>query len=277
MKSAFLRSSTTSVLHLTDLHLDRTGDEELEQLLIRIRNTDYDSVVITGDISDASNLSRHLIRLATACDPRPLYFLTGNHDYYRSTIRDVEIEVEGLCKSTRNLHYLDGRQVFKLADGIGLLGHRSWPDARAGDGLETEIENPDQWNIKDFQNLDHGQMLRRMRALGKESTKQIRSIFPLALSCYRHVLVATHVPPFANAVYYKDRPADCQHLPHFCNQSVGLALIGISRAFPRRRVSVLAGHTHGSCVRQITNNISVRVGASRIAGRIPIELVRFDA
>lgn len=274
MPSAFPRSSTTTVLFLTDLHLDRIGEDESDQLLRRIRNADFDSVIATGDISNAKNIRRHLSELATACAPRPLYFLTGNHDYHGGGFRDVEEDVDDLCKSTKNLHHLDGKRVVKLADGIGLLGHRGWPDARAGDGMETEITNPDRWSIKDFRAMDHRQTLQRMRHLGKESAGRLRNLLPLALTRFRHVLVATHVPPFDNAVYHKGKPADCQHLPHFCNLSVGLMLIGILRAFPRRRVSVLAGHSHGACSRKITGNLVVRVGASRKGGRIPLELIR---
>lgn len=269
--------STTTVLFLTDLHLDRIGEDESDHLLNRIRNADFDSVIATGDISDARNIRRHLGELATACAPRPLFFLLGNHDYYGGNFRDVEEDVADLCKSTGNLHHLDGKRVVRLADGIGLLGHRGWPDARAGDGMETEITSPDRWSIKDFSALDHQQMLQRMRHLGKESAEQLRRLFPLALTRYRHVVVATHAPPFGNVVYHKGKPADSRHLPHFCTLSVGLMLIGILRAFPRRRVSVLAGHSHGACSRKITGNLVVRVGASRKGGGIPLELVRFAA
>ena len=85
--------------------------------------------------------------------------------------------------------------------------------------------------------------------MGRESAAKLRSIYPLALTRYRHVIVATHVPPFENAVFYKHRPADDQHLAHFCNLSVGVMLIRVLRAFPDRRVSVIAGHSHGSCFR----------------------------
>lgn len=277
MKSLLSLTSPTTVLFLTDLHMNRMSESELNELQHRIRNVSCDSIIVTGDISNAANLKRHLSLLAASSAPRALYFVTGNHDYYGSTLSEVEEVIAGLCKSTPNLNHLDGNRVIQLANGIGLVEHRGWPDAQAGDGMSTEIENPDRWNIKDFRHYDHEQMLMRMRAMGKESADQIRSVFPLALTCYRHVIVATHVPPFSDAVYHKGKPSDRHHLPHFCNLSVGLALIGISRAFPQRRVSVLAGHSHSSCFRRILPNLSVRIGTSRAGGTIPFELLRLDS
>ena len=275
MTHAHTRSTTA--LFLTDLHLDRTGKEETEDLLNRIRNTESNSVILTGDISDAGSIRRHLSQIASACAPRPLYFVMGNHDYYGGGFREVEAGVHALCESTENLHLMDGTTVVSLAEGIGMVGHGGWPDARAGDGLETTVENPDRWCIGDFRDLDHGQTLLRMRGLGGESAARLRGILPLALKRHRHVVVATHVPPFANAVFHKGKPAGVEYLPHFCNATVGYMMLGLLRAFPHRRVSVLAGHSHGACARMITRNLSVRVGASRSAGAIPLDLVKFTS
>lgn len=273
MPSSFTQS--TAVLFLTDLHLDRATRDQTVDLLRRIDITRSDSVIVTGDISNAHSLHQHLGMLAAACAPRPLYFLAGNHDYYGGSFRGVELQLHELCQSTHNLHHLDGSSIFRLTDGIGLIGHSGWPDARAGDGMKTRIESPDQWNIKELRALDQSQMLDWMQSMGRESAKSIRSLYPLALTRYRHVIVATHVPPFDNAVIYNGRPADRERLPHFCNLSLGKMLIRILRSFPHRRVSVLAGHTHASCHRRITSNLSVRVGAARNGGCIPMELVRF--
>lgn len=271
------QSRSTTVLFLTDLHLDRAGKDDIEVLLHRLRSTRSNCVILTGDISDAGNIRRHLSMLAAACAPRPLYFLAGNHDFYGGSFQYVENELDSLCRSTPNLHQLDGSRIVPLARGIGLIGHRGWPDARAGKGMASSIENPDRWSIKELRNLDQSQLLDHMQSMGRESAAKLRSIYPLALTRYRHVIVATHVPPFENAVFYKNRPADDQHLPHFCNLSVGVMLVSILRAFPDRRVSVLAGHSHGSCIRRITQNLTVRVGASRYGRSIPFEVLRFAA
>jgi len=275
MPSRYNRS--TSVLYLTDLHLDRASDDQINDLLCRLRQSPASNVIITGDISDASHLKEHLRMLATACAPRPLYFLTGNHDFYGGSFKEVENELDALCRLIPNLHHLDGSQITALANGIGLIGHRGWADARAGDGMATSIENPDRWNIEDFRHLGHQQLLARMRSMGQESAAKLRSIYPLALTRFRHVIVAMHVPPFYNSVFHKGRPADDQHLSHFCSQTVGAMLTSVLTAFPHRRVSVLAGHSHGACFKRITHNLTVRVGASRDGQRIPMELLRFAA
>ena len=270
-------NQSTSVLFVTDLHLDRASDDQIDDLLHRLRQTRAGNVIITGDISDAVHLEEHLRILATTCAPRPLYFLTGNHDFYGGSFMEVENELDALCRVIPNLHHLDGNRITTLANGIGLIGHRGWPDARAGDGMATAIENPDGWSIEDLRHLDHQQLLSRMRSMGRESAAKLRSLYPLALTRFRHVIVAMHVPPFYNSVFHKGRPADKQHLPHFCCQTVGVMLTSVLKAFPHRRVSVLAGHSHGSCSKRITHNLTVRVGASRDGRRIPMELLRFAA
>jgi predicted phosphohydrolase len=277
MATPSANSSTTTVLFLTDPHLDRTAGDKVACLLRRIRNTESDVVIATGDISDALNLRRHLGLLAEACYPRPLYFLLGNHDYYGGDFDGVASDVQSLCGAIGNLHHLDGSDVIQLSDKIGLLGHGGWADARAGDGMETTVQSRDGGSIKNFVGLNHSQMLDRMRSMGVTSAQRIRRIFPLALTRYHHVIVATHVPPFYNAVLHHNNPADRKHLPHFCNLSMGVMLFGIMRYFPHRDATVLAGHSHGSCARRITRNLSIRVGASRVGDSIPIELLRFAA
>lgn len=103
----------------------------------------------------------------------------------------------------------------------------------------------------------------RMQELGRESAKSIRRILPLALTGYRHVILLTHVPPFAEAVRFNDAPCGPLHLPHYANLSAGFAIRGIARAFPKRRITILAGHSHSSSITHIDSNICVCVAHVR--------------
>jgi 3',5'-cyclic-AMP phosphodiesterase len=275
MKSSLRKS--TSTLFLTDLHLDRTPQSEIDHIYNQIRATHSENVIITGDISDADHLALHLEQLAHACAPRPMYFVNGNHDYYGGSIKKVDQVVYEMCKSIKHLYHLDAQKVIKLADGIGLIGHNGWADVRAGLGMETSVDNPDRHCIDELKRLSQNETLIEMRALARRSNQQIRSILPLALTRFRHVVIATHVPPFYNAVYHKNRLASDLHVPHFCNQSLGFMILGVLKSFPYRRVTVLAGHTHSACHMTITRNLSIRVGASRNLGSIPLNVVRLSS
>jgi len=265
-----------TALWLSDLHLDKADHGQINRLLEHISETSANCIVITGDISSAHGLMDHLGALATACMPRPVYFVTGNHDYYGSSFAEVDADIKALCAEVGNLHYLDGRQIIPLNRHTCLIGHNGWPDARAGYGIHTYLRSPDHRAIRDFRGLTRGQSLIRMQELGKESAKLIRQILPLALSRFHHVIVLTHTPPFAEAVRFNDAPCGPLHLPHYANVSAGLAIRGIANAYPTRKVTILTGHSHSSSVTHIGTNICVRVAHAR-AGRLgPLEILRLS-
>lgn len=269
-----LSTTHTTALWLGDLHLDQTHKRQRGQLFDRIHTTASDCVVVSGDISTARHLEEHLRRLAVVCAPRPLYFVAGNHDYHGSCIRNLESRLAALTKSVENLHFLDGKRIFPLGRGLCLTGHGGWADARAGYGQNTIIDTPDRHAISDFRGLDRKQALRKMTELGKESAARIRSTLPFALTRYQHVVVATHVPPFPTAVRYDDKPCGPTHLPHFANLSAGLAILGIAKAFPQRRITILAGHAHSGCTQTILPNLTIRVGHARTGRPDVFELIK---
>ena len=80
-----LYSKFNRALWLSDLHLDKASNPQIGHLLAHISATSADCLFVTGDISKARSLTDHLRLLAAACRPRPIYFVTGNHDYYGSS------------------------------------------------------------------------------------------------------------------------------------------------------------------------------------------------
>jgi predicted MPP superfamily phosphohydrolase len=73
---------------LTDIHLSFLEDQQLDRLLKRLSAKNSDAVIISGDIGEADNLHHYLGALSAALKP-PIYFVLGNHDYYRGTIEYV--------------------------------------------------------------------------------------------------------------------------------------------------------------------------------------------
>ena len=268
-------ATTVNALWLSDIHFDKVSASQRGRLLDQISDTRSDCVFVTGDISSSGKLMEHLALLATACAPRPIFFVTGNHDYYGSSIAEVDAAINALCDSVANLHHLDGRQIIPLTRDVCLIGHHGWSDARAGYGHRSHLRSPDHRAIRDFHGLTREQSLLRMQEMGKGSAIVIRQILPLALTRFRHVIVLTHTPPYAEAVRYKGGPCDPLHLPHYVNVSAGLAIRGIARAFPRRRITILAGHAHSSSVTHIDPNICVRVAHARTGRPGPLEILQF--
>ena len=265
-----------SALWLSDLHLDKASKPQIDHLLAHISATSADCVVVTGDISNASSLTDHLRLLATACSPTPIYIVTGNHDYYGSSMAQVDADIGSVCAAVQNLHYLNGRQIIPLNRDTCLIGHHGWPDARAGLGTRSCLRSPDHRAIADFRGLTRNQALLRMQELGSESANRIRKVLPLALTRFRHVILLTHTPPFPEAVRYNNSPCGLLHLPHYVNLSAGLAIRGIAKAFPSRRITILAGHSHSSSITHIGTNICVRVAHARTGRTVPLELLRLS-
>lgn len=248
---------------LSDLHLDKVPDTSLHRLLSKLAHTNSDGIVITGDITTARHLVGHLGAIASAVSPRKVYFVCGNHDYYGSSISEVDAELEGLCRKVGNLYHLTGEQIIPLNNSTCLIGHRGWPDARAGYGQRTYRRSPDHRAIRDFHGLTQRQALAKMAEMGKESARVIRLILPRALSRYQHVILMTHIPPFPEVVIYDNKHCSPVHLPHYVNLSAGLAIKAICRAFPHCSVTVLAGHTHHAHVARLAPNLCVRVAGAR--------------
>lgn len=270
-------NSTAPVrLHwLSDLHLDKSTASQRRRLFDGIRNAQSDGVVISGDISTSKHLTEHLALLASASTSQPVYFVAGNHDFYGSSLAGVDTAINDLCVRIGNLHHLDGRQIIPLNRNTCLIGHRGWADCRAGYGDRSCLSSPDHRAIHDFRGLTRAQALHRMQELGRESAAFIRQILPLALTRYRHVIMLTHTPPFAKAIRYNGAPCGPIHLPHFTNVAAGLAIRGIARSFPKRRITILAGHTHSSSVTHIDANICVRVAQARTGRPCPQEVLQF--
>ena len=59
-----------------------------------------DAFAITGDIGEAHDVTDHLRAVA---ELGPVYFVLGNHDFYRGTIAGVRADVRELCRNVPNL------------------------------------------------------------------------------------------------------------------------------------------------------------------------------
>src|ERR1700737_2061617 len=117
---------------LTDIHLNFLEPPEVEKFLGEVRAAGPDTVLLTGDISDARDVVHRLAQLEAAIE-RPVYFVLGNHDFYGGSIHEVREAVRQLCRDRPNLHYLTGADPIELVPGTGLIGHDGWADARFGD------------------------------------------------------------------------------------------------------------------------------------------------
>ena len=251
------------LLWLTDLHLDRADNNTRHQLLNTLASAQFDSVLITGDISNSANVCTDLSDLASACGGKMLYFVLGNHDFFGSSFIEVDAAVSKVCEQQKNLKHLGQGETIPLASDTALVGHRGWADGRAGYGSQSLLRNPDADMIADLGCKTKAAMFDKMEGLGKASAHYFRKVLPYALTSFRNVWVATHVPPFPQSTFYDGKQCGPLHSPYYTNVAAGKAINGIAQRFPKRHVTVLSGHTHSSANTRIAARVTCRVGDAR--------------
>lgn len=245
----------------TDVHLDFLDAVQRAAFADAVIESDADALVLSGDIANAKTLSRTLRELEARL-ARPIYFVLGNHDFYRGSIAGVRAEVRALTGASRWLRWLSEGDAVELAPGVGLLGHDGWADGRLGDYARSRVMLNDYRLIEELAFLDPETRLARLNALGDEAAAHVRATLPAALSRFRRVVFVTHVPPFREACWHEGRISDDDWLPHFSCEAVGLALAEAMRAAPDRELLALCGHTHGAGTARVLPNLEVRTGGA---------------
>ena len=117
---------------LTDLHLNFVTPGHIDRLCCAVREAGADAVLLGGDIAEAADVADYLQGL----DARlglPLYFVLGNHDFYRGSIARVRAAVQVLGARSPRLRWLAGSGVVGLTPETALVGHDGWADGRYGD------------------------------------------------------------------------------------------------------------------------------------------------
>lgn len=246
---------------LTDIHLNFLRSFRYDSFFSDILRHQPDAVAISGDIGESSTVVFYLKKLEERLQ-KPIYFVLGNHDFYRSTFEHVESAVRKLCERSPRLVWLSEAGMVSLTPGTAIVGHDSWPDARLGNYERSEVMLNDYLLIEDLANLDKEARRRKMQARGDAAAAHFRHTLPAALARHRHVYVVTHVPPFREACYYEGKITSDDFLPHFGCKAVGDALREIMSAHPDHRVTVLCGHTHGAAQVQILDNLRVIAGGA---------------
>jgi predicted phosphohydrolase len=248
---------------LTDVHLNFLDAAGVEEFFRAVADTPSDAILLSGDVGEAHDVAVHLHALDTAVR-RPIYFVLGNHDFYRGSIAGVRSAVRALCAACPTLHWLPDDGVGPLTDETCLVGHDGWGDGRLGDYHASDILLNDFGLIAEFGGFDEDPATRlaKMHALGDEAAAHFRSVLPGALERFRHVLVVTHVPPFRDSCWHAGRISDVHWLPFFTCKAVGDVLAELMRAHPEREMTVLCGHTHGAGEAEILPNLRVSTGGA---------------
>jgi len=260
-----------SLTWLTDVHLNFVQDSQVKELCKTITVSNPDLVLISGDISEAPDLESHL-RLLEELIQCPIYFVLGNHDFYKGSIHSVRGTAKRISESSNQLKWLSNMGVVKLTEQTGLLGHDTWADGRLGAGAKSPIFLNDFMLIKELR--ESRNLFETLNALGDESADYFKRHLPEALNRFQHLLVMVHVPPFGEACWHEGKISGDDWLPHFTCHAVGEVLRQTMSAHPSKQMTVLCGHTHSAGVAQILPNLEVKTGAA-IYGKPSVQEMLF--
>lgn len=257
------------LIWMTDIHLNFVSSKDVNDLVKSIVAETADAVLIGGDIAEADSLDDRLIELSNGIQI-PLYFVLGNHDYYRSSITQVRNAMLRLSQRVPNLTWLPQAGVVQLTKDTALIGHGGWGDGRAGEYRSSILLN-DFFLIDELQ-VTHGSLdpdpetvlcdslQVTLQKLGDEAAEHFRVHLTSALETSCHVVLLTHVPPFIETCWHNGGISDDYWAPHFTCQAVGAVLREIMSSHEQQQLTVLCGHTHSSGLVQILPNLKVVTG-----------------
>lgn len=265
---------------LSDIHLNAATRDRFGRLLDEIDGHTPDAIFIGGDTAETPSIRDSLAEIASHLAV-PVYFVLGNHDYYRGSIAEVRQQARTLSRESEHLIWLPDAGVIPLGPKTALIGHGGWGDARSGDFIHSDVVLNDYLVIEELRELtrlnqfvSHSggfspslilteELQQKLQALGDEAADHFRRVLPAAVEQYENILVLMHVPPFREACRHEGRISDDNWAPHFTCLAAGRVLTEFMQQHPDRHMTVLCGHTHGEGQTQILENLEALTASAQ--------------
>ncbi|MCK4608808.1 MAG: metallophosphoesterase [Gammaproteobacteria bacterium] len=248
---------------LTDIHLNVLSKDERIAFYQQVIKTKSDAILITGDIADATSLNPVLTEMANTLK-KPIYFVLGNHDYYHSEIKKVEVEIKKLCGKNSLLHWLSIEHQISFNNNTLLLGQDGWADGRCGDYQNSRIILNDRRLIYDLFTqslLGKNQLLAKMQELAEVNANALEADLTKSITLNaKKIIILTHVPPFEGACWHQGETNHPDWMPFFTSKIMGDVILAAAQKNPSIEFMVLCGHTHSRGIYQPLPNLLVKTG-----------------
>lgn len=245
---------------VTDPHLNFVSHDRWLEFANQLATSEADLVLLGGDISEADDFARQVQQLEQTSGKR-IAFVLGNHDFYRGSIAQARVAASSISNYER-IAYLTGGDPIRLSDSWTLVGDDCPADSRCGDVERSPVQMNDFHLIEEFRGLLTADRNALLRQLGSDAATRLRRQLDTAAKLTRSILVLTHVPPLREACWHEGQTTDDDWAPFFVCQAAGDCLVRFSTENPKTRILVLCGHTHGSGVAKISENLEIRTGGA---------------
>ncbi len=256
------------VIWATDIHLNFLDAEQRKLLVKSIVDQSPDALLLTGDIAESPSVVACLEALAKDVG-RPIYFVLGNHDYYRGSIAGTRGEVNRLAERTEALVYLSSVEMVELTPAIAIVGHDGWGDTRLGCYETSDLVLNDFLLIEELATARRGldgidrHVLRPiLQHLGDQAAEHFGRALARAFESHTEVIALTHVPPFREACWHNRGYSDDNWLPFFAAKAVGDVMLRVMDERPECELTVLCGHTHSGGQTRLRENLLVLTGGA---------------
>lgn len=262
---------------LTDIHLNFLNSTGRKNFYSQIDKTESDAILITGDIAEAPSICEVMHEFSINTN-KHIYFVLGNHDYYHGSVSDVRSKITALCSKNNRITWLGKPEIIRLNKHTALIGQDGWADARHGDFDHSPVSLNDSQLISElFQAflLNKSALKNEMQKLADEDSKILLKTLTDAVSTdIKKIIIATHVPPFKQCCWYKDKASDKNWLPYFSSKATGDVISVFSHKNPGINFLALCGHTHTSNTIKLGENLEVRTGSAEYYQPILQEIVK---
>ncbi len=269
---------------LSDIHLNFVRDEisgEFEEAYFNccqeIARSSADAILISGDIAEAPDLEEYLERFSQDAPKLPIYFVLGNHDFYRGSIIRQRSSIRSFCDQHPNFCYLTSQEKpIPLTSQTVMIGHDGLADGRLGDFEGSSVKIADYSYIEELTGITNAARLERMNALGDESAAHLRQMLEMVPAEVRTIIVVTHVPPFWAACLHRGAVSRPDWVPHFSCEAVGDVLIEASLNRPDQQIIAFCGHTHSPAKYQPKPNLNVFAAKAEYGSPQLQRVIEFD-
>jgi len=255
---------------ITDPHLNflPLGGAASFALGVREDYPGLTDVVITGDIGEFHNFVELTNEFADAVEV-PVWFVFGNHDCYGGSIDKARIKARSMRGNAR---WLVEEKLVEITKDTALVGHDGWYDARNGEPTRSNVVMNDFIQIREFivssvftdmygSKISMGEASHTAQGIADTFAKEARPLLENAVEKgYKHILFATHVPPYALSTWHEGKISDKNWLPWMSSRVMGELIDSVARKNPDVQFTVLCGHTHSSGVYKPHKNVEVKTG-----------------
>lgn len=248
-------------LWITDPHFNFSSPEQNKKFLEHVKGYNPAGIFLTGDISTGRELSSHLKLILGILDC-PIYFVLGNHDYYRSSFAHIDYEMSYLSKRHGNLHYLNNEDPISLSEKVAVIGHNGWYDAGWRTPVFPFVFWADWYFIHDFRFHDsNADRMSLMKYKAEVATENLKIKLEKSLKTHHTTYLLTHFPPWPEKIDKWGGLVETFWKPYNSCKVAADMISSVMKKHPDQKLIILAGHTHRQRYENISHNIELRVGA----------------